>query len=255
MNKGVRDMILCWLVMGALLVILFLWEASWQTPDYVRHYDEEPYIATSTSFPVETPTEFPTEAPTEAPTATNKPMPTNTPLPTNTPTEEAPRASQGIVGTKKCEVNGMHSWKPWAWYTAITVVNSPQYRLQQIAKTDEKGIRIVLDPNGEWRYCVALPVYWAGGTSKDIGRCFDLIMENGHTLKCVLGDTKKIEHSLRGEGKYGRKGEIIEVQCDGSKIPDIVRKMGNASYFGEEWMGEVSEVRVLNFFIKGFGKE
>lgn len=250
MSKGVKDMILCWLVMGALLVILFLWEASWQKDDGVKRYEEEPYIATPTSFPVETPTEIPTEAPTEAPTATD------TPMPTNTPTEEAPRASHGIVGTKKCEVNGTHSWKPLAWYTACNDRSAPQWRLQQIAKTDENGVRVVLDPNGEWRFCVALPVYWAGGTSKDIGRCVDIKMANGSVLKCVLGDTKRVWKSVNGEGKYGiGHNEVIEVQCDLSKMNPIVPHMGDASYIGSEWEGDVSEITALDMFIDGFGKE
>lgn len=261
MSKEAKEFCFTMVLVIAFFAGVFVWEASWQTPDDVRHYDEEPYY-------LSTPTPTLTEAPTASPTpseitkmpleATEKPrertetpQATESPTPMPKPTEKPLRASEGIVGEKECEVNGMHSWKPWAWYTAITVVNSPQYRLQQIAKTDERGIRIVQDPNGEWRYCVALPVYWAGGTSKDIGRCVDLVMENGYTLKCVLGDTKKIEHSLRGEGKYGRKGEIIEVQVDGNKLPDIVKQMGNASYLGDDWKGEVRKVIVLDMYIGG----
>lgn len=261
MNKGLRDMIIVWVVVILAFAAFFLWEASWQTPDDVRHYDEEPYYLTTPTEVVKgemwtTPTYVPnTPTPTVTPQkATEAPSPTevvNSPTPTVAPTNTPIPVAQGVVGEKYCEVNGMHGWKPWAWYTAITVVNSPQYRLQQIAKTDSYGVRMARDPNGEWRYCVALPVYWAGGTSKDIGRCVDIYMENGAVLKCVLGDTKKVEHSLRGEGKYGRKGEVIEVQVDGNKLPDIVKQMGNASYLGDSWRGEVTKIVVLDMFIGG----
>lgn len=129
----------------------------------------------------------------------------------------------------------------------------PQWRLQQIAKTAENGVRIVQDPNGEWRYCVALPVYWAGGTHRDIGRCFDIYMDNGAVLKCVLGDTKRKWKSLNGEGKWGSKGELIEVQCDVSKLPVTARLRGDASYISDDWTGEARKIVVLDMFIEGFG--
>ena len=214
------------------------------TPEFVIQIIDE--IPTAIEYRPVTPTE-PQER-VSGIAATNTPSPT--PKPVKTPTE----APQGMI--KYCEVdNGIHGWKPWAWYTAITVVNSPQYRLQQLAVNDEQGIRIVKDPQGEWRYCVALPVFWAGGTSKDIGKCVNLHMENGAVLKCVLGDTKKKEHSLGGAGLYGRRGELVEVQVDGSKIPAIVRDSGNASFFGDEWRGEVRYIEVFDMYIEGFGGE
>ena len=201
--------------------------------------------AAATSTPTNTPTQAPTDTPTPVPTATN------TPAPTNTPTQ---KPTAGTVGVKQAEVNGTHGWKPWAWFTACNDRSMPQWRLQQLAKTDEMGRRIVQDPLGEWRFCVALPVYWAGGTSDDIGRCFDLIMANGATLKCVLGDTKKLENSINGAGKYGKgHNEMVEVQVDGSVLYWEVGQRGDASFFGADWQGDVAEVVVLDMFIDGFG--
>ena len=196
-------------------------------------------IPTATlNYTQETPT--PTQKPEEfTPTATPEPTATNTVAPT--PTQEP----QGTV--KTAEVNGLHGWKPLAWYTACNDRSAPQWELQQIAKTDEAGRRIVQDSKGEWRFCVALPEYWVSGSNEDIGRCFDLIMANGATLKCVLGDTKKPEHSVNGECKYGiGHNEMVEVQCDCSKIPAIVLQMGDASYFGAEWQGDVAKVIVYD---------
>lgn len=232
----------------ALNALFFAWLAHWQDAPTVPHYDEALTTPTATPTPADRigiifVDEVPTAVPLEY-TATPSPTPAPTATPTIAPTDTPTPTPEGNV--KTAEVNGAHSWKPWAWYTAITDTTSTQYQLQQIARTDEVGRRIVQDSKGEWRFCVALPAYWAGGTSKDIGRCFDLVMANGAIIKCVLGDNKKIEHSLNGEGKYGRKGEIIEIQCDGNLIPQIVKQMGDASYFGDEWRGDVAKIIVYD---------
>lgn len=264
MNE-LKKVAVCVAVFAAIAVAFFCWQSSW--------YEEEPHIPRYdpiTEKPVEptvdvvkaemwtTPTYVPnTPTPSvthgEPHTATPTVAPTNTPTPTVKPTEKPYKPSAGVVGEKWCEENGTHWWKPWAWYTAINMVNSPQYRLQLIAKTDEKGVRIVQDPTGEWRYSIALPVYWAGGTPEDIGRCIDIYMANGSVLKCVLGDTKRIEKSLNGEGKWGSKGELIEVHCDGNKFLPLAKQRGDASYLGKEWMGEARKIVVLDMFIEGFG--
>ena len=262
MNKGMRDTIIALAVICIAFAAFFLWEASWQTPDDVRHYDEEPYYLTTPTEVVKgemwtTPTYVPnTPTPavthTQAPTATLTPTPTNSPTPTPKPTESPRSASERVIGERYCEVNGTHGWKPLAWYTAVNDRSAPQWRLQQIAKTAENGVRVVQDPNGEWRYCVALPVYWAGGTHYDIGGCMDIYMANGAVLKCVLGDTKRVKKSVNGEGKYGiGHNEVIEVQCDLSKMNPIVPQMGDASYIGEEWVGDVYKIVVLDMFIEG----
>lgn len=255
MNE-LKKVAVCVAVFAAIAVAFFCWQSSW--------YEEEPHIprydpitekpVEPTVFDVLTPTntQMPTVTHTIAPTATPTVEPTNTPTPTVKPTETPVRASAGVVGEKYCEVNGTHGWKPLAWYTAVNDRSMPQWRLQQIAKTAENGVRVVQDPNGEWRYCVALPVYWAGGTHLDIGRCVDIHMENGAVLKCVLGDTKRPWKSVNGEGKYGiGHNEVIEVQCDLSKMNPIVPQMGDASYIGDEWVGEAKKIVVLDMFIGG----
>jgi hypothetical protein len=192
-----------------------------------------------------------TATPSPEPTNTPTPKPTSTPKPTKTPTPK-PTKKAGTVGSKKVPQGG-HDWKPYARHTAITAKSSPQYALQKIAKTDENGLRYVVDQYGVKRLCVALPVYWAGGTLEDIGRCFDVKMANGATLHCVLGDLKKIEHSQNGEGKFGSNGELLEFQVEQSKLPDIVRKCGDISRLGGAYEGEAVEITVCDYFIPGFG--
>ena len=110
--------------------------------------------------------------------------------------------------------------------------------------TDQEGVK---------RYCIALEPYWAGGTSKDIGRCVDLFMQDGSIIHCVLADTKRIERSQNGEGKYGRKGELAEFLCDGNKLNAAVKTSGTVSSLGGAFAQEAIEVWVHDSFIAGFG--
>lgn len=278
MNKGIRSLLIGGGI-GCVLILFSIWVSGIQhdvgeksgKPTEAAEYvapsptedlsivfvDDIPMAVslspTQTPPPTATPTYTPT--PTVAPTATEKPRrATSTPKPTNTPTptkkpQNTAKYEKGTAGTKYAEVNGKHGYKPWARHTAVTNKKSPQYRLEQIAKTDELGRRIVKDPNGEWRYLIALPVYWAGGTYADIGRCVDIQMANGAVLKCVLADIKKIEHSQGKQGKYGSHGEIIEVICDKEKLIPAVKNSGDASKFGTEWQGDVKSVTAYDMFI------
>lgn len=189
----------------------------------------------------ETPT--PTPKPEEfTPTATPEPTATNTVAPT--PVTRTTYQS-GVPGTYAVE-HGAHSWKPWANYHAITATDSPQYKLQRIAQTDENGLRYIIDADGVKRFCVAMPVAWCGGTSKDIGRLFDVVMSNGSVLHCILGDTKKIEHSQKGEGRFGRKGELMEFQVDEVRLHPGARTSGTISSIGGAFEGEADFVIVYD---------
>lgn len=219
-------------------------------------------LATPTDVPTSTPTPTVTPMPTVSPTAvikpTNTPNPTNTPKPTRKPTEKPQKASygKGTAGRYTAEHNGEHKWKPWTNYTSYTMKSSQQYKLQQVATDCINGIRIVKDPEGEMRYCVALGTAWAGGSPSDIGRCVDLRMSNGWVLKCVLADVKKVEHTKNQEGRYGAKrGELVEFIVNKEYLFDNAKKNGDCSYLGAEFNGEVVEVIVYDLWIKGFGKE
>lgn len=202
---------------------------------------------TGTNTPTQKPTATPTEMPLPTPTATQKPTnmpkPTNTPQPTKKPTA-TPKTTytEGKAGTFSVP-DGKHDWKPYARHTKITRKTSQQYKLQLIAKTDDNGLRYVT-VDGVKRYCVALPVYWAGGSPSDVGRCFDVHMKNGATLHCVLGDVKKIEDSQNGEGKFGSKGELLEFQVDIDKLPKHVH--GDISDLGGEFEGNADKIIVYD---------
>lgn len=195
-----------------------------------------------------TPTPRPTERAsltitcTLAPTAT--PEPTPTPEPTSTPTP-APTPKN---------VESGHTFKPYTSYTAYNLKSSQQYKLQQIARAADNGIRIVTDPNGVDRYCVALGTAWAGGQPKHIGRCIDVYMENGAVLHCVLADVKRQEDTVNNANRYGRiNNDILEFIIDCSKVPKAVITTGNVSKAGPEFEGAVREMVVFDLWIEGFG--
>ena len=251
------------------------WKVDWgvdETPTVEPSPTEGMGISISRAKPTDwnspTPTFTITPEPTATPTptfvVTNTPTPTPIPKPTKTPTPKptktpTPRPTQKITQSaypcEKTVPRGGHSWKPWARHTAITNKKSPQYRMQKdYAKTDSSnGLRYCIDPYGEKRYCVALNEYWCGGDSSDIGRCFDVVMANGATIKCCLGDTKRTEKSQNGEGKFGSKGELLEFQAEGKVLKKYLGEAGDISNLGGAFVGEAVKIIAYDYFITGFG--
>lgn len=218
-------------ILGALFMLKTLPKA---------HKTAENAVLTPTATNTPIPTKKPTETPTEAPTPTSTPTPTPTPIPSE---------------TKKVGTAG-HSFKPYTRHTAYDIKSSQQYKLQQIALTSsDNGIRMVEDPLGDWRYCVALGTYWAGGHPEHIGRCVDVFMQNGATLQCVLADVKRTEDTKNGANRYGAtNNDVLEFIVDGKRIPEAVRISGNVSNAGEQFKGEVVYMIVYDMWIEGFGK-
>lgn len=195
-------------------------------------------------------TNTPTPRPTKQATATKAvPTPTATPEPTSIPTP-TPALSRTLPAEKK-----NHNFKPYTRYTAYDLKSSQQYKLQKVAWTETRtGIRIVTDPNGIDRYCVALGTAWAGGQPKHIGRCIDVYMENGAVLHCVLADVKRQEDTVDGANLYGKtNNDVLEFVVDGQKISQAVKTTGNVSNAGPEFEGAVREMVVFDLWIEGFG--
>lgn len=195
-----------------------------------------------TPVPTPTPTMTVTPTYTPTPTMTNTPTPTSTPTPTPTPVHEVKEVETG------------HTFKPYTGFWAYNLKGSAQWRLQQVARSDERtGIRVVTDKHGEERYIVALGTYWAGGHPEHIGRCVDMVMVNGAVLKCVLGDVKKEEDAIRS--RYGRvNNDTLEFIVDEKFLSEAVKICGNVSKAGDEFEGDVEKMIVYDEWIEGFGK-
>ena len=197
-----------------------------------------------------TPTTSPTMTTTSTSTPTNTPTVTPSPTPTFTPT---PTPIPGVVK----EVGKGHKFKPYTRHFVYDVKGTAQCKLQVVARTDERtGIRVVTDPNGVDRYCVALGTYWAGGQPEHIGHCLDAVMVNGNVLPLVLADVKRQEDTKGQANRYGEiNNDVLEFIVDGKAISGEVRTYGNVSLAGAEFIGDVECFIVYDLWIEGFGKE
>ena len=236
-------------IIAALAVVLFLFSKV-EEPTPKRA--EDPDDKTGRIYWADPDAPDVTAAITSTPTPTATPRPTSTPKPTQAPTS-TPEPTTTPEPTPKQAGKG-HTFKPYTRYTAYNLKSSQQYKLQQIAKTAENGIRVVTDPLGNDRYCVALGTAWAGGQPKHIGRCLDVYMENGAVLRCVLADVKRQEDTVDGANLYGKtNNDVLEFIVDGAKIPKEVTRTGNVSNAGPEFRGGVAKIVVFDLWIEGFG--
>lgn len=189
----------------------------------------------------------PTERPTETPTVT----PTDVPSPTWEPQLTIREWKTYTIKP----VDSGHTYKPFTRYTSYNIPNSAQYKLQKIARTAENGVRVVTDPEGRERYCVALGTYWAGAHPEHIGRCIDVVMVNGTVLPCVLADVKKTQDTKRQQNKYGQgNNDVLEFIVDMKVLPEAARICGNCSRISPAFEGDVKEMIVYDWWIEGFGK-
>lgn len=128
--------------------------------------------------------------------------------------------------------NGFKSYMP---YKAITSKSSPQYKLQKIAYTGKYGIRQV-----DGRYCVALGSYY----TKEIGQYFDLILENGTVIPCILADQKADHDTDSSNRKTLHNGCVAEFVVETSSLNKNAKRDGDISSCCEEWDSPVSKIRV-----------
>ena len=134
-------------------------------------------------------------------------------------------------------VNTTKSFMP---YTAITSAESPQYRLQQKAYTGSYGIRQV-----DGRYCVALGSYYTTA----VGTYFDLILENGTVIPCILADCKADRHTDE-TNRVTFDGSLAEFVVDGKALEKRIWKSGDVSSADASWDSPVKTVRIYERKIK-----
>ena len=121
-------------------------------------------------------------------------------------------------------------------YTAITSTSSPQYKLQQKAYTGQYGIRQV-----DGRFCVAVGSYYTTA----IGTYFDLILENGTVIPCILADCKSDRHTDASK-RVTFDGSLAEFVVDADALVKRVWRSGNISSADESWNSPVKTVRIYD---------
>ena len=138
------------------------------------------------------------------------------------------------IGVEK-DVPPNNSFKSYMDADTIRSSNTDQYKLKA---------KYVLDSQtGIWtvdeRYCIAVGSYY----TQSIGTYIDVVMENGSTLNCILGECKR-NRDTDYTNRQNPNGSVVEFIVNTSSTPSMVRKMGNCSYACEEMKGEIESIIV-----------
>lgn len=146
--------------------------------------------------------------------------------------------------TDDYSIIGHSGKKTFMGYKTITDKTSEQYALQQEATTDEEGFRKIDD-----RYCVAV------GTAFNMftGQYFDVVLENGTIIKCIIGDIKK-EKDTDSTNTFTAQGCCLEFIVDTKKLcGTMVMKRGDCSFKCEEWDSPCVQYKFyeMNYLKKG----
>lgn len=143
---------------------------------------------------------------------------------------------QQSIGTEK-DVPSNNSFKSYMDADTITSINTDQYKL--------KAKYIIDEQTGIWtvdeRYCIAVGSYY----TQSIGTYIDVVMENGSTLHCILGECKR-NRDTDYTNRQNTNGSVVEFIVNTSSMPSMVRKMGNCSYACEEMKGEIKSIIVYD---------
>ena len=149
---------------------------------------------------------------------------------------EATPSDETEVSYTDYSVPSNKGFKSYMPYTAITSKSSPQYKLQQLCSTDSAGLRMY-----DGRYCVALGSHFGC----EIGDYFDLILENGIVIPCVMAD-QKANKDTDSKNIFTGNGCCTEFLVSSKALDSTVKKMGDVSYAYEGWDSPVVSVRVYN---------
>ncbi|MBO4776418.1 MAG: hypothetical protein J5515_07370 [Lachnospiraceae bacterium] len=129
--------------------------------------------------------------------------------------------------------------KAYENYTAITNRFSKQYKIEEVAHTDEYGFRIYDD-----RYLIAIGTYF----NAPVGTYIDVELENGVIIPCIVGDIKADVDTDANNVYSLTCGCASEFIVDGYKINPYTR--GDVSSIFEDWESPVVHIIVYehNFF-------
>ena len=111
--------------------------------------------------------------------------------------------------------------KTYAFYTAVTLRSSPQYKLlnsDECYTDEETGIRMV-----DGCYCVALGSYY--GTK--IGTKYRITFSTGTKIDVILCDQKADRHTDSKHQYAVNNSDIVEFYVERAKMPRAIRNRGN----------------------------
>lgn len=129
--------------------------------------------------------------------------------------------------------SGFKSYMPHNLFST----KSEQYKLQEKCNTGTYGIR---QYNG--RFCVALGSHF----NAEIGQYFDLILENGTVIPCIMADQKADCHTDSSNIVTSANGCMTEFVVDMHSLNTNAKRMGDISYCTDEWKSRVYAVKVYD---------
>lgn len=134
--------------------------------------------------------------------------------------------------------SGDTSFKSWMDYTAITNKQSPQWKLQEQAYTDENGLRKV-----DEYYCVAVGT----GLSKGIGTKLIVTLDTGIEIPVIVADHKANRHTDATNTYMAMNNgriNVVEFVVEYSRLAEKTKLMGDVSYVpGGQFKGQVVEIK------------
>lgn len=130
--------------------------------------------------------------------------------------------------------SGYHqkSYMDWKMTTDKT---SPQYKFLQKCYIAKNGIL-----KYKYRYCVALGSYYC----KKIGTKFDLILNNGTVIKCILAEQKDDKDTDSTNRYHTGDGSIAEFIVSTRNLNRKTRLHGDCSYSGKGWNSEIKYIKI-----------
>lgn len=114
--------------------------------------------------------------------------------------------------------------------------NTNQAKLQALCQTNEVGLRVY-----DGRFTIAIGTYF----NTAIGQYFDLVLENGTVIPCIMGDLKADIHTDSRGLFTEASGCMTEFIVDRTYLPN----KNSATYCYEAWNSKVVNVVVYNKFV------
>lgn len=121
-------------------------------------------------------------------------------------------------------------------YRCITNTSSSQYKLQQLAYTNDKGLRKIDND-----YCVALGTYYTSGC----GERFEIVLGNGNSFTVIVSDVKDDAHTDATNRYNPSNGNVVEFIVDTDSLHSNIRRDGSIGSY-DEFSGSVISIKKID---------
>jgi len=127
-------------------------------------------------------------------------------------------------------------FKSYMYSNAITSKSSIQYKLKQYSYVGTYGIMQI-----DGRYSVALGTGWGA----KVGDYFDLVLANGTTIPCIVGDIKA-DRDTQSNNIITKYNGCLSEFIVSKSLDSSARKMGDVSYCNKSWRSKTVAIRLYN---------